>query len=293
MIDVVETILTGLKRVKSKAGAQLIGLFFLLSAANSAVGGSITKQLASANASQMQQMQFSQISPLALSMPLPLALLSASGLVVASLVLGVASIRAFYDGTPSSLKTSYFTDNIAWVGLNLVAGSAVLGIAVMLSSIPALIATVIGFASGLAGAIGQAGAGSGLVLIGSVLAAALFSIVPTYILSALILWTYRMVVTESSFLQSMQETWSMTSRPEDASLSESPRLRIAATLIAVVVSVQIVSLVLTVPVDLASQVPSLVSELWSAAVGSAVGVTTTSVFTALYEQLEQSPSTEE
>lgn len=292
MIDVVKTILTGLKRVKSKAGAQLIGLFFLLSAANSAVGGSITKQIA-ANASQMQQMQPSQISPLAVSMPLPLALLSASGLVVASLVLGVASIRTFYDGTPSSLKTGYFTDNIAWVGLNLVAGSAVLGIAVMLSSIPALIATVIGFAIGLAGAIGQAGAGSGLVLIGSALAAALFSIVPTYILSALILWTYRMVVTENSFLQSMQETWSMTSRPEDASLSESPRLRIAATLIAVVISVQIVSLVLTVPVDLAPQVPGLASELWSAVVGSAVGVTTTSVFTVLYEQVEQDSSTEQ
>ena len=245
-LDIGKVLEDALRKTASTRGAQVAGLLFLASLVSSTAFGSLGYSI----------VQTPMEGAIALDMPIWLAVLSASGAVVFSILTGITAIRALYNDT--AVKAEYFTDNTAWIGLNLVAGQVAFAAVMFVMAVPLAIASILGVGAAAAAVSGGSlalGAVIGLFLL---LGGFLLALPIVYAAVSLYLWNFYTVIEEKSFIEAFKASWEATSNTmsSDAGIIEryftgSNRSRILVAMILVGLASGIFATALQIPLALA------------------------------------------
>jgi hypothetical protein len=197
-VDIGEIVSTGFKRTFKRNGLILAGLMLAVSLFNMVASQSLFSQMPSLMTSTGTQM--AQAYPLAIGMPVPLALVLQLAGVIASTVLGIGAVRTLVSSETSNLPKSNFTENLLMPFLNLLVGGIVYTIiifaALAVPAAPGYILVLAGVETiGIVLAVLGGIAGIGLTL---------------FLMTALFYWNIFVIVEDQNFVSALQSSWEAT-----------------------------------------------------------------------------------
>lgn len=259
-LDIAEAIRNGFNRTIQKSGLMIIGLLFIIGVLNTILSHSIEAQLNTEAAA----------AATTLALPIPLA---ASALLmllgtVASVIIGIVSIRTFVSDRTEHIPAEFAKRNILWTAGNIIAAgiavTLVIGLAFAIPIIPGAVLVLIG----LRPAIMLAGIGFLIGLIAAI-----------YLAVRLILTNMYVAAEDKLFIDAIKDSWNTT----DTHLLP----LIGLGIIVVVISLTIGGLMSTLSILGIEPIGTVVAQI-----GSAIGgAFTTATLAQVYRQLR--PETQE
>ncbi|MFB6100645.1 MAG: hypothetical protein ABEK16_05215 [Candidatus Nanohalobium sp.] len=253
-VDIGEIVSTGFKRTFKRNGLILVGLMLAVSLFNTVASQSLFSQIPSLMTSTGTQM--AQAYPLAVGMPVPLALVLQLAGVIASTVIGIGAVRTLVSSETSNLPKSNFTENILMPFLHLLVGGIVYAILVFAAlTIPAAPGYILALA-------GVNTIGIILAVLGGVVGIGLM----LFLMTALFYWNFFVIVEDQNFVNALQSSWEAT---------EDRRIKLFVAGFLVVLISLIVGLAFGIPASIISLVTG------STALGTVINMTP-SAFTGIF-----------